>query len=68
MVLQVKRSDLEDWIKHPHLHETLLGAVVRVALGAGRGGDSGYSMCLVQDVTEGKRYTCAACSASLAAS
>jgi Plus-3 domain len=46
-------------MKQPHLDETLLGAVVRVALGghADDVGGASYSMCLVHDVTDGKQYT-----------
>ena len=63
LCLQVKRGDLEDWMKQPHMREALLGGVVRVALGR-RADDlvASYSMCLVHDVEDGKQYTCAFCS------
>jgi hypothetical protein len=58
-MLQVKRTDLEDWMKQPHLDETLLGAIVRVALSTNVHNEANYGMCLVHDVTDGQRYTCA---------
>lgn len=56
--------DLEDWKQQPNLDETLLGAVVRVALRSNESREAAYDMCLVQDMTEGAPYTCAlpACS------
>lgn len=47
-------------MKQPHMRDTLLGAVVRVALGR-RAEDvvATYSMCLVHDIEDGKQYTCA---------
>jgi hypothetical protein len=49
--------DLEDWKQQPRLDETLLGAVVRVALRSSDSRDAAYGMCLVHDVTEGAPYT-----------
>ena len=56
--VQVKRTDLEEWIKQPNLEDVLIGAVVRVALGTGKESEGQYSMCLVHDLSEGKQYTC----------
>eukprot|EP00892_Ulva_mutabilis_P000645 jgi/Ulvmu1/10581/UM065_0035.1 len=49
--MQIKRDNLEDWIKHPHLQQTLKGAIVRVA-----GGSSGRSMWVIDDVVDGETY------------
>lgn len=63
--LQVFRENLADWIKHPHLRETLTGAIVRVALTTSSQPTGEGSMCRITDVIDGAPYTCALRSANL---
>ena len=55
---QVKRSNLVDWSQQLDLDQTLIGAVVRVALGKNKFNEAKYRMCVIHDVVDGERYTC----------
>ena len=56
--VQVFRESLADWIKHPHLRETLTGAIVRVALPTSTNPSGEGSMCRITDVVDGATYMC----------
>lgn len=63
--LQVFRENLADWIKHPHLRETLTGAIVRVALNTPSQPGGEGSMCRITDVVDGAPYSYVAFSPSI---